>query len=57
VLYEAPDDPDYGHDALIGVVTRAGHIGCLMPGYFYVRPFIEALTEHSTFALFGRGSV
>jgi hypothetical protein len=45
VLYEAPDDPNYEMRHLIGVVTRVGHVGCLMPGYFYIRPFIDALSQ------------
>jgi hypothetical protein len=45
VLYAAPRDPVYDLDDLIGVVTRAGHIGCLMPGYFYLKSFIQALAE------------
>jgi hypothetical protein len=46
ILYPAPDDPRYGFDELVGIVTRAGHIGCLMPGMSYLRPFVDALTEH-----------
>jgi hypothetical protein len=42
ILYE-PDDPSYQMTDLIGVVTESGHVGCFMPGYFYIRPFIEAL--------------
>lgn len=45
VLYPAPYDPVHDLDELIGVVTREGHVACLMPGYFYLRSLIEALTD------------
>lgn len=45
ILYMAPDDPVYRFKDLVGVVSRAGHIGCLMPGYYYIRPFLEALSQ------------
>ncbi|WP_203896093.1 hypothetical protein [Actinoplanes xinjiangensis] len=47
VLYAAPDDPVYQFEGLIGVVSVAGHLGCMMPGYHYIRPFIDALARRS----------
>jgi hypothetical protein len=47
VLYEVPDDPLYQFEGLIGVVSIAGHLGCMMPGYHYIKPFIEALARRN----------
>jgi hypothetical protein len=48
LLYAAPDDPVYGYDSLVGVVTWVGHIGCLMPrtGHDW-RPLVDALRRQS----------
>lgn len=48
LLYPAPDDPSYGYDSLVGVVTWVGHIGCLMPstGHWW-RPLVDALDRRS----------
>jgi hypothetical protein len=43
ILYPAPYDPVYDFDDLIGVVTKEGHVACLMPGYSYLRSLVEAL--------------
>ncbi|WP_148083470.1 hypothetical protein [Micromonospora sp. Llam0] len=48
-LYPAPYDPVYDYDELIGIVTQEGHVACLMPGYFYLRSLIEALTDNGIY--------
>ncbi|MFD1364486.1 hypothetical protein [Actinoplanes sichuanensis] len=43
IFYEAPDDPYFQFEDLIGVVSTTGHLGCMMPGYHYIKPFVSAL--------------
>ncbi|MEU4157887.1 hypothetical protein [Actinoplanes sp. NPDC026670] len=47
ILYEAPDDPYFQFTDLLGVVSAAGHVGCMMPGFHYIKPFVAALARRN----------
>lgn len=48
ILYAAPSDPIYGYQNLVGVVTWAGHVACLLPGgNAMMRPVVDWLAKRS----------